>query len=297
MGTMDYIEISVPRYPFAISCEGKYYKRSGSTLRELNGFELQNFLLERAGKTWDAVPLPGVGVEDLSREVLLNAVNHKSYETGIPIQIRVYDDKITVWNDGKWPEQLDVSKVYERHPSLPHNPRMADVFYRSGEIESWGSGFDKIRMECDRENAPYPAIHANPKGGVELECDACGLYMKLFRHGRYYGTCLQEEKGKGSEVLPERDGAALKADVRSAGQQRSIDRMMEILSAELSPSEKEKLLPIAEYLKTHDSVTRKQAEQLTGKALSTASRYLRRLEQLGVLAADGKSVATVYRRK
>lgn len=69
-GTMDYFEISVPRYPFAISCEGKYDKRSGPTLRELNGFALQNFLLERAGKTWDAVPLPGVGVEDLSREAI-----------------------------------------------------------------------------------------------------------------------------------------------------------------------------------------------------------------------------------
>lgn len=69
-GVMEYIEISVPQYPFAISCEGKYYKRSGSTLQELNGFELQNFLLERAGKTWDAVPMPEVSISDLSKEAL-----------------------------------------------------------------------------------------------------------------------------------------------------------------------------------------------------------------------------------
>lgn len=58
-GTREYISIEIMKYPFAVSCEGKYYKRSGSTLHELNGFELQNFLLERAGKTWDAVPVPG----------------------------------------------------------------------------------------------------------------------------------------------------------------------------------------------------------------------------------------------
>ena len=25
-------------------------------------------------------------------------------------------------------------------------------------------------------------------GGVELECDACNLYMNLLRHGRYFDT-------------------------------------------------------------------------------------------------------------
>lgn len=69
-GTREYISIEIIKYPFAISCDGKYYKRSGSTLHELNGFELQNFLLERAGKTWDAVPVPEIGVSDLSKEAL-----------------------------------------------------------------------------------------------------------------------------------------------------------------------------------------------------------------------------------
>ena len=35
------------------------------------------------------------------REILLNAINHKDYSTGIPIQISIYEDKIYVWNDGK----------------------------------------------------------------------------------------------------------------------------------------------------------------------------------------------------
>ena len=69
-GTRDYISIEIIKYPFAISCDGKYYKRSGSTLHELNGFELQNFLLERAGKTWDTVPVPEVSVSDLSKDAL-----------------------------------------------------------------------------------------------------------------------------------------------------------------------------------------------------------------------------------
>lgn len=49
-GNLDYISITVERYPFAISCDGKYYKRSGSTLRELQGFELQSFFIRASRK-------------------------------------------------------------------------------------------------------------------------------------------------------------------------------------------------------------------------------------------------------
>ena len=79
-GSLDYISIAIERYPFAISCDGKYYKRSGSTLRELQGFELQSFLLERAGKTWDSVPIPGVSIEDLDKNAL-NAFRSKAVKS------------------------------------------------------------------------------------------------------------------------------------------------------------------------------------------------------------------------
>lgn len=423
-GTMEYLEITVPEYPFAISCGGKYYKRSGSTLHELNGFELQNFLLERAGMTWDAVPLPKLKPTDLSkealdafrkkavgkrrmtaaqasvpdevllddlnliedgkltraaalifhpdpekfatgayikigyfapsgaygkdkvddiiygddihgplilqidkaidliytkylkalfsyeglqrietfpwpeeafREVLLNAVNHKSYETGIPIQIRIYEDKITIWNDGQWPKNIDVSKIYERHPSVPHNPKIANVFYRSGEIESWGSGFDKIKQECDKLTAPYPIINANPHGGVELECDACDLYMNLLKYGRYYDTYPQEAADSGDEKFAK--GNQPVAAGLTSEEQKSVDRMMEVLSKKLNEKEKQKLLPLVDFLKTHAVISKKDVIKLTGKGDSTAKNYLKRLLELDVLSREGDSVATTYRRK
>ena len=232
--------------------------------------------------------------EEAFREVLLNAVNHKAYETGIPIQIRIYDDKITIWNDGQWPKNIDVNKVYERHPSVPHNPKMANVFYRSGEIESWGSGFDKIKQECDKMNAPYPIINANPNGGVELECDACDLYMKLLKYGRYYDTYPQKE-GEDKLQTPEELIASSVIEL-SSEEKKSIDRMMDILSQKLSAREKEKMLPIAEYLKTHKVIDHQTAERIFKKSKTTTNRYLNRLIELKVLERTGDSVATLYRR-
>lgn len=41
---------------------------------------MQSFLLERAGKTWDAVPVPGVSVEDLDKDAL-NAFRSKAVKS------------------------------------------------------------------------------------------------------------------------------------------------------------------------------------------------------------------------
>lgn len=256
-GYREYISIEIIKYPFAISCEGKYYKRSGSTLHELNGFELQNFLLERAGKTWDALPIPGITVEDLSktaidefrkkavksgrmseveviedlqyqdviegslilqvdksidilfskyfrglvdyegvqriethmftkaivRELLLNAINHKDYATGVPIQVSVYEDKIVIFNMGEWSKRVPTDMtVYEKHESVPHNPKIAEVSFRSGDVESWGRGFLKIKAECKKTNAELPIIDASG-GGVSVTAYGCEKYLKLLRYG------------------------------------------------------------------------------------------------------------------
>ncbi|MDR0681252.1 MAG: putative DNA binding domain-containing protein [Dysgonamonadaceae bacterium] len=50
-----YIEIVVQSYSVPISLRGKYYYRSGSVKQELTGAALNEFLLKRAGFTWDDV--------------------------------------------------------------------------------------------------------------------------------------------------------------------------------------------------------------------------------------------------
>lgn len=47
----NYLEIIVPRYDVPISVRGKYYVRTGSTLQELKGPTLNEFILKRTGKT------------------------------------------------------------------------------------------------------------------------------------------------------------------------------------------------------------------------------------------------------
>ncbi len=350
-GTREYISIEIIKYPFAISCDGKYYKRSGSTLHELNGFELQNFLLERAGKTWDAVPVPDVRVSDLSkealdafrkkavksnrmtenevnvsnelllrnlklfdgeyltraaillfhptpehyvtgsyikigyfslvgafgeneepiedlqyqdivegplllqvdkaidliftkyfkalvdyegiqrtetymltrgmiRELLLNAINHKDYATGVPVQISIYEDRIEIFNMGSWSKRVPTDeRVYEKHESVPHNPKIADVSFRSGDVESWGRGFLKIKAECKKVNAPLPLIDAE-NGGVSISASGCEKYISILRYGQY-GQVGADGIWRNKEKKNEKSGDK-KAAIKSGDKKAAI---------------------------------------------------------------------------
>jgi len=67
-GGKDLIEIHVEPYPSPISYKGEYHYRSGSTKQELKGTALEQFLLKKRGRSWDAVAVPGVAVARLDRE-------------------------------------------------------------------------------------------------------------------------------------------------------------------------------------------------------------------------------------
>ena len=48
------------------------------------------------------------------REILLNALVHRDY-LGSMTQIKVFDNRICVWNAGRLPEELTIQKLFEPH--------------------------------------------------------------------------------------------------------------------------------------------------------------------------------------
>jgi ATP-dependent DNA helicase RecG len=98
------------------------------------------------------------------REAVLNAIVHKDYSSGIPIQISVYDNKIIIWNEGELPEDWTVAKLKVKHPSKPFNPDIANAFFRSGLIESWGRGTIKIINEAKAAKKPVPIFRFDDGG-------------------------------------------------------------------------------------------------------------------------------------
>lgn len=65
-----YISIKIDKYPIPISYHGKFYLRSGRSNHEATSSEYDKLLLERFGKTWDAMQVPNVTVEDLDTNAI-----------------------------------------------------------------------------------------------------------------------------------------------------------------------------------------------------------------------------------
>lgn len=118
--------------------------------------------------------------KDAIREALLNAVSHKDYSGGVPIQISVYKDKLIFWNEGQLPKNWTIEKLLTKHPSKPYNPDIANALFRSGYIESWGRGTLKMINECVQFGIPQPKYFYDMSGfWVEFRKDVFNLeYFK-----------------------------------------------------------------------------------------------------------------------
>ncbi|MCB9748294.1 MAG: putative DNA binding domain-containing protein [Candidatus Omnitrophica bacterium] len=97
------------------------------------------------------------------REVLLNALVHRNY-MGAHIQIKIFDDRICVWNDGVLPDDLTIELLKQKHSSRPRNPIIADVCFKGGYIDAWGRGIEKIIDACKEAQLPEPQIEENSGG-------------------------------------------------------------------------------------------------------------------------------------
>ncbi|MBM3854583.1 MAG: hypothetical protein FJ399_15770, partial [Verrucomicrobia bacterium] len=92
------------------------------------------------------------------REAVLNALVHRDYAMGAPVQIRVYENRLKIWNPGVLPDGWTVRNLVGAHASTPFNPTVANVFFRSGEIETWGRGIQRIFTACKDAGTPRPAL-------------------------------------------------------------------------------------------------------------------------------------------
>ncbi len=101
--------------------------------------------------------------KDAVREAILNALAHKDYSIGTPIQISVYDDKLMIWNYGQLPEDWTVENLTKKHSSIPFNPDIANAFFRAGYIEAWGRGTIKIIEQCKNFGLSKPEFKNDGK--------------------------------------------------------------------------------------------------------------------------------------
>ena len=139
--------------------------------------------------------------EEGLREILCNAIVHRSY-MGVDTQMKVFNDHITLWNDGTLPANFTIETLMSEHESHPRNKLIAKVFHLAGFIETWGRGYEKITKAFTKEGLQVP-VFAEVRGGVSANIkrerfmeQKGGNYTKEF-----IINCTKEFiRGKGTEL-------------------------------------------------------------------------------------------------
>ena len=401
----EYLEIIVEKYPSLISLRGKYYYRSGSTMRTITGAELDKALLKAHGRTWDSVALPRVTVDDLEqsairlfkdkavksnrltaedvdvdvedrilmenlrlfeegsliraavlsfcsdpekwffgsyikigffvtdadlryhdevhgplieqidktvtlvytkylkaliyyegiqrvekfmfpraafREILINAVIHKDYSSCNPIQISVYDDKIYIWNSGEMPANLSsTEKLFEKHSSIPYNPRLAGVFFKSGMIEAWGRSFEKIKIECDNYETPLPEYDIT-SDGVMVLCKPNDIYMRLLN-----GAIDPLVDTNDDRTTINSDKTADKISNKGGTADNTADKLSNNGDTADNTADNTHFDAIRFYLLEHGEINSATTSMLIGRAPRTAREILSKFAGEGALVSIG----------
>lgn len=90
------------------------------------------------------------------REALVNAVVHADYaQTGAPIRVAVFDDRVEVENPGVLLPGLTVDDL-RQGVSRVRNRVIARVFKELGFVEQWGTGVRRMVAACVDAGLPEP---------------------------------------------------------------------------------------------------------------------------------------------
>jgi len=139
----------------------------------------------RRDEIWD-YPLEAL------REAVVNAVCHRDYGSPADIQIKIFDDRIRIWNPGFLLHGLTVESLYQpTHASKLRNKLIAQVFYDLEIIERYGSGIQRILDFCQSAGLPAPTIE---------ECT--GGFLITFFKAKASGRLEGHEKGKVTTQSP-----------------------------------------------------------------------------------------------
>ena len=93
---------------------------------------------------------------DAVGEAIVNAIAHRDYHSHASVEVRLFADRLEVWNPGSLPGTLTLADLRTDHPSIPANPLIAESLYLTRYIEKAGSGTQRMIELCREAGLPAP---------------------------------------------------------------------------------------------------------------------------------------------
>lgn len=231
------------------------------------------------------------------REAVVNAVIHRDYTRPAPSQIRAYDDRIMLWNPGRLPEGWSLEKLTGSHPSQPHNPVIANAFFRAGLIEAWSLGVQRIIASCKELGSPLPEWRIESEDGLWVEFPFSARYRAA--DARAAGKATDRET---TQEVPEttqetREATQEVASTTQETAQEVVDATQEGVPAAqqvaptataTAPTSRERILAL---LKAEPRITRRLLAERIGITPRGVKYHLTKLRKAGIIRHVGPTKA------
>lgn len=166
--------------------------------------------------------------EPALREAVLNSIIHKDYSSTW-IFLRVYDDRLHLWNPGILPAELTIEELKGEHSSYPRNRNIADVFFKAGYVEAWGRGTNNIIEACKDAGLPEPVIEEN-QGGISI------VFLKDIYTEDYLRTLDINERQVKALLFAKEKGAITNAtyqEINGIGKTLATEELGDLVGKEL----------------------------------------------------------------
>jgi ATP-dependent DNA helicase RecG len=128
---------------------GQYEKTLAFVVSQLN----RSFTIKGANPRVEELEIP----EDALREVILNAIIHRNYQSPAPSKVAIYDDRIEIFSPGNFPGPL-LAHQLEMGLTFIRNRVIARAFREAGYIEKLGSGFLTLFQSYRKRGLRSPMI-------------------------------------------------------------------------------------------------------------------------------------------
>lgn len=151
-----------------IHCHGTAYRRPFASMQVYGGdlFEqadqTQDFILGKINRaigtraTSITAPATYELPPDAVAEAIINAIAHRDYHSNASVEVRLFADRLEIWNPGMLPGTLTLDSLRDDHPSVPNNPLIAESLYLTRYIERVGSGTQTMIDLCREAGLPEP---------------------------------------------------------------------------------------------------------------------------------------------
>lgn len=93
--------------------------------------------------------------EEAFREAIANALIHRVWDMDSQIRVSMFDDRVEVVSPGSLPPGITVEEYLDGKLSVLRNRNLANVFYRLGFVEVFGTGIARIR-ELYKDSVSQP---------------------------------------------------------------------------------------------------------------------------------------------